>query len=324
MAEVPGKLDVFFASADKKAFAYLRRLGYTVQRVRRFIPSFFLAPADVLSRRPGGVSLSVIGRTVLKTLERVVRTLVGCALWPIRAVTSVGLSLWSPFRRSDLRDWQGSTYCECRVWRLRALAHLQRLFLLLSDAYLAAIRILCPQGSRLRRHPCTTALHATHTCRSSTSGSLQPHGARTTGTRAAMRDWNDKSRSTLWPLWSTSNRCSDTDWHLRSRDTPFPTLEQLDEVFNMLPEEPTGPANRVGPQYNKNKAPSRPADGQLLPLHQRLLVSLGLKSATPKRNANPMGVLRNGDRALVVAVNDCGNTGWIRFGRSGFESIAMV
>lgn len=92
----------------------------------------------------------------------------------------------------------------------------------------------------------------------------------------------------------------------------------------MLADEPTGPANRVGPQYNKPKAQSRPADGQDLPFYKQLLVSLGLTSAPPKRNPNPMGVLRNGDRALVVAVNDCGNTGWIRFGRSGFESISMV
>lgn len=92
----------------------------------------------------------------------------------------------------------------------------------------------------------------------------------------------------------------------------------------MLPDEPMGPANRVGPQYNKPKAQSRPSDGQDLSLLQRVLVSLGIRPAPPKRNANPMGMLRNGDRALVVAVNDCGNTGWIRFGRSGFESIAMV
>ena len=37
-----------------------------------------------------------------------------------------------------------------------------------------------------------------------------------------------------------------------------------------------------------------------------------------------MGTLRNGDRALVVAVNDSGNTGWVRFGRTGFAEAAII
>lgn len=37
-----------------------------------------------------------------------------------------------------------------------------------------------------------------------------------------------------------------------------------------------------------------------------------------------MGALRNGDRGLVIAVNDSGNTGWVRFGRAGFAEALML
>jgi tRNA-splicing endonuclease subunit Sen54 len=49
-----------------------------------------------------------------------------------------------------------------------------------------------------------------------------------------------------------------------------------------------------------------------------------VKEKEVKPYVNPMAALRNGDRALVVAVNDSGNTGWVRFGRSGFAEAAPM
>lgn len=110
----------------------------------------------------------------------------------------------------------------------------------------------------------------------------------------------------------------------RSRNTPLPTLRQLDEIFRILPDEPKGPPRRVGPQYENRRPQTKREEKEATPLpwHQRLLPWLQPKPKEPYQN--PMAAMRNGDRAIVVAVNDSGNSGWIRFGRSGFESFAMV
>lgn len=112
----------------------------------------------------------------------------------------------------------------------------------------------------------------------------------------------------------------------RSRNTPLPTLRQLDEIFRILPDEPKGPPRRVGPQYENRRPMTQRAEEEETPLlwYQRLL-PVWLRPSQPNSpQGNPIAVLRNGDRAIVVAVNDSGNTGWVRFGRSGFESFPMV
>jgi tRNA-splicing endonuclease subunit Sen54 len=83
---------------------------------------------------------------------------------------------------------------------------------------------------------------------------------------------------------------------INARTTPLPTIHQLHEVFEESPEEVRGPPRRLGPQYRPNTA-VRP---------------------------NPVAELRNGDRGFIVAVNDSGNSGWIRFGRTGFADVAMI
>jgi tRNA-splicing endonuclease subunit Sen54 len=78
----------------------------------------------------------------------------------------------------------------------------------------------------------------------------------------------------------------------------MPTIHQLTEIWDELPDEPKGPVQRKGPQYKQfGDRPFRP---------------------------NPMAELRNGDRAFIVAVNDSGNTGWLRFGRTGFGEQVMI
>ncbi|BEJ13623.1 hypothetical protein CspHIS471_0307970 [Cutaneotrichosporon sp. HIS471] len=110
---------------------------------------------------------------------------------------------------------------------------------------------------------------------------------------------------------------------VESRNTPMPTLRQLEDIFEGLPDEPKGPPRRVGPQYENrrpNKGPEKEAPGAW---YYRFLPWL---QTTPqdKPYTNPMAQMRNGDRAFIVAVNDSGNSGWIRFGRSGFEDFPMV
>ena len=108
----------------------------------------------------------------------------------------------------------------------------------------------------------------------------------------------------------------------------MPTIHQLSEVFDTLPDEPKGPIKRVGPQYER-KARPRPQDansqGKQSAWYERLLPFLAsAKESEQKPYVNPMGALRNGDRGLVVAVNDSGNTGWVRFGRTGFSEAAVI
>lgn len=110
MAAVPGELHSGLPMLMIQAFAYLRRLGYTVQRVRRFIPSYFLTPEDSVSKSEG--SFGLVLRTAGEALARIVRTLIDGTLLPIRLLTRVGLSLASPFKGTALRDWHGQTYCE--------------------------------------------------------------------------------------------------------------------------------------------------------------------------------------------------------------------
>lgn len=86
---------------------------------------------------------------------------------------------------------------------------------------------------------------------------------------------------------------------INARTVPLPTIHQLEEVFSELPDEHKGPPKRSGPQY-------------------------GSVIATIAPRINPIAELRNGDRAFIVAVNDSGNTGWVRFGRTGFAENAMI
>jgi tRNA-splicing endonuclease subunit Sen54 len=103
----------------------------------------------------------------------------------------------------------------------------------------------------------------------------------------------------------------------------MPTLPQLDEVFALLPDEPKGPVQRVGPQYRK--PPTQRSGNVEQPSWLRGQWNKLFKPSTAANTGNAgVNTLRNGDRALIVAVNDSGNTGWVRFGRSGFEAVPMV
>lgn len=114
-----------------------------------------------------------------------------------------------------------------------------------------------------------------------------------------------------------------------ARDVTMPSLTQLKEVFDELPDEPTGPVKKVGPQYervsSRNNRPEA-SEGTYTSWTSALRRLLRLDRPTkPTVNVGQaMGRLRNGDRALVVAVNDSGNTGWVRFGRTGFSEHGVL
>lgn len=106
----------------------------------------------------------------------------------------------------------------------------------------------------------------------------------------------------------------------------MPSLTQLSQVFDELPDEPKGPVKKVGPQYQRPESRFKRKD-------QTTSTTLGLSfdwlrrlyAGSPHVPVAPnMGSLRNGDRALIVAVNDSGNTGWVRFGRTGFAEQAAL
>lgn len=108
----------------------------------------------------------------------------------------------------------------------------------------------------------------------------------------------------------------------------MPSLAQLSQVFDSLPDEPKGPVKKLGPQYQK---PVRPGPNRAVSVarirsiwNPASWLSRARSSDQPQGNGNPMAALRNGDRGLVVAVNDSGNTGWVRFGRTGFDDHVVI
>lgn len=103
----------------------------------------------------------------------------------------------------------------------------------------------------------------------------------------------------------------------------MPTIHQLSEVFDSLPDEPKGPTKRLGPQYERRARPRANIQEKPKTWYERILPFLA-KEPEQRPYVNPMGALRNGDRALVVAVNDSGNNGWVRFGRTGFTEAAVM
>jgi tRNA-splicing endonuclease subunit Sen54 len=103
----------------------------------------------------------------------------------------------------------------------------------------------------------------------------------------------------------------------------MPTIHQLSEVFDSLPDEPVGPVKRLGPQYERRNRPRPNQREKELQWYEKLFPFL-ISKEEDKPYVNPMASLRNGDKALVVAVNDSGNTGWVRFGRTGFAEAAVM
>jgi tRNA-splicing endonuclease subunit Sen54 len=102
------------SKADVQAYAYLKRLGYTVQRARQFIPEHFLAgqtaePASAFSLVQAITSLP-------SRLLRFIKNLVRSAGAALSGLVRVGLGLPArlsrPLGRTALKGWTGSSYGE--------------------------------------------------------------------------------------------------------------------------------------------------------------------------------------------------------------------
>ncbi|ODN76174.1 hypothetical protein L202_06093 [Cryptococcus amylolentus CBS 6039] len=291
-----------------QAYAYLKRLGYNVQRSRRFIPEYFLASTGVKldeqdSRLPPfhtwwlNIPKWFVG--LIHALGRGLRRVAG-------SVASVGLGLGlssRPFKGTLLESWKGTTYPSI-------FQHLR--FIPAGHSQPLPPRPLPPVEtsiySPLEVNPYIPFWHI-----------WKP-----------MTPWSKKS----WEKGSDEGlKAQRPDYFaavIRSRDTPLPTIHQLEQIFESLPDEPKGPVKRTGPQYQRlprpqfNKQPGQ--EPKLVSRWQSLFQRLGL--AQPKTDTKPpfinIGALRNGDRGFIVGVNDSGNNAWIRFGRTGFEEMPAI
>ncbi|BEI98382.1 hypothetical protein CcaverHIS631_0306810 [Cutaneotrichosporon cavernicola] len=279
-----------------QAYAYLKRLGYTVQRTRRFIPTHFVEEArvevGVWARLWAALSrLSLNVRSSIASLMGVPRRFVA-------GMARVGLGMMGPLGGTMLKSWSGETYSSI-------FSHLR----------------FIPSGHTHPVPPSSTA--------SESESQSQFAPLLTNPYIPFFHVWKpvtawSKAKWDRGSVVGLENQKPDyAIAAVESRNTPMPTLRQLEDIFEGLPDEPKGPPRRVGPQYENrrpNKGPEKEAPGAW---YYRFLPWL---QTTPQEKpyTNPMAQMRNGDRAFIVAVNDSGNSGWIRFGRSGFEDFPMV
>ncbi|WWC66859.1 uncharacterized protein I206_100766 [Kwoniella pini CBS 10737] len=304
-----------------QAYAYMKRLGYTIHRTRRFIPDHFLSDpspshttVDMNALYPGMKPfqtwwLNIPGwiSKLFKLASRKLYNLIG-------RINNIGLGD-KRFKGTLLEGWNGNSYKSIfQHLRIIPQGHSQ-------PPPSRSLPIQIENDSKydiLKYNPYLPFFHI-----------WKPSATFT------KRNWDKGSEIGL-------KECPPSYWAgvVESRNIPIPTIQQLDEVFNFLPDEPKGPIKKVGPQYIKPPRPPRPNfnnnkndNEQQQQNHSKfinyLLSYLGIKSNNKEeiKNTNPfvnIPALRNGDRAFIVAVNDSGNTGWIRFGRSGFAEYPPV
>ncbi|WOO84720.1 putative tRNA-splicing endonuclease subunit sen54 [Vanrija pseudolonga] len=96
-----------------QAYTVLKRLGYTVQRTRAFIPEHFL-PQQEPPRLSFTGSVLALLRSAYDGLKALFSRLLGKLKVSLRRLSSVGLgvkSLWNnPLRGTALRSWSGDSY----------------------------------------------------------------------------------------------------------------------------------------------------------------------------------------------------------------------
>ncbi|EIW67947.1 hypothetical protein TREMEDRAFT_14304, partial [Tremella mesenterica DSM 1558] len=287
-----------------QAYAYLKRLGYTVQRSRRFIPSHFLA--DPFTRHSNWLNQQNETlppfRTWWSNLPRwcslAIRRFFQYSSALTANIAHVGLRLSSSifpgprrqFKGTLLQDWLGSTY----------------------PSLFSHLRIIPTT------HSAPLPLRPTSTAKDSIYSDLKTN-----------------PYIPFFHVWKPAVAFSKVRWDrgsaqglinqppdffvaaVEARNTPMPSIHQLKDAWAQVREEPSGPIRRLGPQYENRKPNTRRFQSKEKSRWERF-TDWWRGSEPRKYQGGNMGVLRNGDRALVVAVNDSGNTGWVRFGRSGF------
>lgn len=119
---------------------------------------------------------------------------------------------------------------------------------------------------------------------------------------------------------------------ISARTTPMPTLQELTNLFDIMPEAPLPtPRQRRPPQGTTNTAPvtgrlfenSKPSSQ---PFVRRILYwfSSSEMSSTLIRRPNPFVALKSGKKHVLVAAVDSGNTSFFRFGQGEFTEWPMV
>ena len=84
----------------------------------------------------------------------------------------------------------------------------------------------------------------------------------------------------------------------------------------ILNDEPAASPRKIGPQYVRGKPDQKPETQN----------EEGTRKGRPMSSdiGRTMASFRNGDRALVIAVNDCGNIGWVRYARTDYSAYPVV
>ena len=104
----------------------------------------------------------------------------------------------------------------------------------------------------------------------------------------------------------------------------MPTLVELHDLFEVLPEvSPPGPRRRTT-QPNKITPPAEEPAGNP-PLLRRLFpwAYPKIPAVAFTRRPNPFAVLKQGKKIVVVAVVDAGTISFFRFGQGAFEDFPM-
>lgn len=300
-----------------QAYAYLKRLGYTVQRVRRFIPPHFLHSSNS-ARTPVNLLAQDGSLPPFRTWWFSIPRWIGGMGWGLclgaqrllaEVFATIGQAARSVLPRGDRRflkgtlldGWYSKTYASL-------FAHL-RMTPSSHSAPLPVRAISFDSASPYSILDCNPYLPFFHVWKPATAWS--------------KAKWDKGSAAGL-----ATQKPDFFIAAVEARNTPMPSIHQLKEAWDEVMDEPKGPIRRLGPQYENRRPPPRSytVDKGKRPWWGKWLPSSW--SNDPRRSGGStggnIGALRNGDRALIVAVNDSGNTGWLRFGRTGFAEQAMI
>ncbi|KAF8158038.1 tRNA-splicing endonuclease subunit sen54 N-term-domain-containing protein [Crassisporium funariophilum] len=125
---------------------------------------------------------------------------------------------------------------------------------------------------------------------------------------------------------------------INARTTPMPTLQELTDLFDVLPETPLPPPRQRRPPPGApalaplpalvNTSPTPPPKLSLIrKLFPWIFLTpptlLAPSSAVP-RKPNPFMALKTGKKIIIIAVVDAGSTSFFRFGQGEFTEWPMM
>ena len=116
-----------------------------------------------------------------------------------------------------------------------------------------------------------------------------------------------------------------------ARTTPMPTLQELTNLFDVLPEAslpPPRPRRQLpGAPTPLPLPPEIPSQNSQPTLIRKLFPSIFFSTppTEPKeRKPNPFVALKTGKKVIIIAVVDAGNTSFFRFDQGEFTEWPMV